>query len=83
MCGSLLVFSNTSSSLVFTLQTPVTKPLRYPVTPFSAEMDKMLLLHVGQLVPSNLSVSSNIGGMLVPDEVMSVVIFLCVYVVWA
>ena len=30
----------------------------------------MLLLQVGQLVPSNLSVSLNIGGMLSPDEVI-------------
>jgi len=48
----------------------VVMPLRYPVIPFNDAIDKMLLLQVGQLVPSNLSVSLNIGGMLSPDEVI-------------
>ena len=45
-------------------------PSRYPVIPFSAAMDRILLLQVGQLVPSNLSVSLNMGSMLSPDEVI-------------
>jgi len=45
-------------------------PSRYPVIPFNDAIDKMLLLQVGQLVPSNLSVSLNIGGMLSPDKVI-------------
>ena len=48
----------------------VVMPSRYPVIPFNNAIDKMLLLQVGQLVPSNLSVSLNIGGMLSPDEVI-------------
>ena len=48
----------------------VVVPSRYPVIPFNDAIDKMLLLQVGQLVPSNLSVSLNIGGMLSPDEVI-------------
>jgi len=45
-------------------------PSRYPTTPFSAAIDNMWLLHVGQFVPSNLSVPLSIGGILVPEEVM-------------
>ena len=45
-------------------------PSRYPVIPFNDTMDKMLLLQVDQLVPSNLLVLLNIGGMLSPDKVI-------------
>ena len=45
-------------------------PSRYPVISFNNAIDKMLLLQVGQLVLSNLSVSLNIGSMLSPDEVI-------------
>ena len=45
-------------------------PLKYPVIPFSAAIDSILLLQVGQFVLSNLSVSLNMGGMLCLGKVI-------------
>jgi len=49
------------------------EPSRYPDTPLSAAIERMLSLHVGQFNLSNLSELLKIGGMLTPDVVMLVV----------
>ena len=43
---------------------------RYPVMPFNAAIDIMLVLQVGQFVPLNLSALLNMGGILCLAEVM-------------
>jgi len=45
-------------------------PSRYLVILFQVVINSMLLLQVGQFIPSNLSVSLNISGMFCSDEVM-------------
>ena len=48
-------------------------PSRYPYAPLALAAVLMSLLHDGQLVPSNLSLSANIG--IEPEDVVMVIVF--------